>query len=148
MLVLGDAKVIDNWDAQLSGPVILYDGFCNLCNSSVAFVLRHDAEARFKFLALQSEKADCLRRDCDHSLSLDETFILIDRGFCYTRSDAVLKVLGLLPGFWPILSWLRLIPKFIRDRVYTLIARNRFNWFGRRGTCMLSLDGYQNRFLD
>ena len=127
--------------------VILYDGECNLCSSVVAFVLPRDRRGRFRFSALQS---DAGRRLLTAVNCLDpgfSTVMLVEDNRCRTRSDAVLRILRLLPAPWPLLAGLRLVPRPVRDAAYGLIARQRGRWFGRRSTCLLSAAGWEDRFL-
>ena len=37
--------------------IILFDGTCNLCNSSVNFIKKHIRRGQFHFIPLESEKA-------------------------------------------------------------------------------------------
>ena len=129
-------------------PVILYDGVCNLCNSSVDFVLSHDTTGRFKFAALQSAAGQSLIRLCPAEQPLGKAIILVQAGRCLTRSDAILGILRLLPGAWFLLDALRLVPRPIRDCTYNIVSRNRYRWFGRRTLCRMTLDGFQDRFLE
>ncbi len=128
-------------------PIIIYDGICNLCNSSVGFILRHDTAARFRFAAFQSDAGQRLVTVCKSEESLGKTIILVQADKCHTRSDAILLILNLLPGAWSLLGGLRLIPRPIRDGIYNFIARNRYSWFGKRNICAVSLNGYEDRFL-
>ncbi len=128
-------------------PIIIYDGICNLCNSSVGFILRHDTAARFRFAAFQSDAGQRLVAVCKSEESLGKTIILVQADKCHTRSDAILLILNLLPGAWSLLGGLRLIPRPIRDGIYNFIARNRYSWFGKRNICTVSLNGYEDRFL-
>jgi predicted DCC family thiol-disulfide oxidoreductase YuxK len=129
-------------------PIVLYDGWCNLCDSSVAFLLQRDRQARLRFAALQSAAGKALLGRCESNERLDGTLVLVYQGRCRTRSDAVLTILGLLPWPWPLLGWLRLIPRRLRDRIYAIIARHRLAWFGRAGVCQTSLAGYAERFVE
>jgi predicted DCC family thiol-disulfide oxidoreductase YuxK len=129
-------------------PIVLYDGWCNLCDSSVAFLLRRDRRARLRFAALQSPAGKALLGRCESNERLEETLVLVYQGRCRTRSDAVLTLLGFLPWPWPLLGWLRLIPRRLRDRVYATVARRRLAWFGRAETCRTSLAGYPERFIE
>src|SRR3972149_4771310 len=129
-------------------PVILYDGVCNLCNSTVDFVLRHDTTGRFRFAAFQSGAGQSLIRRCPTEQPLGRAIILVQAGECHTRSDAILGILTLLPGAWTLLGGLRLVPGPIRDWIYNLVSRNRYRWFGRRNICRMSLDGFEDRFVE
>lgn len=128
--------------------VILYDGWCNLCDSSVGFLLGRDREARFRFAALQSPAGKALLGGCASAERVDGTLVLIHDGRCATRSEAVLTILSLLPWPWPILGWLRLIPRRLRDDVYRFVARRRTVWFGRTTTCLTSIAAYRERFIE
>ena len=129
-------------------PVVLYDGWCNLCDTSVAFLLRHDRQAVFRFAALQSQAAAGMLAGCASGERLDGTLVLVYRGRCQTRSEAVLTILTLLPRPWPVLGWLRLVPRSVRDRAYEFIAGRRRRWFGGPRACMTSIAAYRGRFVE
>ena len=129
-------------------PIVLYDGWCNLCDSSVAFILRRDRAARFRFAALQSATGQAILSGCGSGERFDGTMVLVHDGRCRTRSQALLTILGLLPPPWPWLTVFTVVPRRARDWGYDTIARHRTKWFGRTRICMTSLSGYQDRFLD
>jgi predicted DCC family thiol-disulfide oxidoreductase YuxK len=131
-----------------SAPVILYDGACNLCNASVDFVLRHDAAGRFRFAALQSGAGQRLMRLCAADQPLGEAIILVWAGTCHTGSDAIFGILRLLPGGWALLGGLRRAPRPLREWAYRIVSRNRYRWFGATVACRLTLDGFEDRFLE
>ena len=135
-------------DPSDDGPIVLYDGWCNLCDSSVAFILRRDRHARFRFAALQSAAGTALLGGCASDERLDGTMVLVYGGRCRTRSEALLTILRLLPSPWPWLTAFAVVPLRVRDRAYDLVARHRSKVFGRPETCMTSLGGYRDRFLD
>ena len=128
-------------------PVILFDGVCNLCSGSVQFILKRDKEKKFLFTSLQSNYGqDLLKRS---SLPMDtfNSFILFEDGKIITRSTAALKIFSQLKGWkWVKIFWI--VPKFIRDVVYNLIAKNRYKWFGKRNECWLPTPDLKARFLD
>jgi predicted DCC family thiol-disulfide oxidoreductase YuxK len=128
--------------------VILFDGVCNLCNRSVQFVIAHDRRSYFRFAPLQSETGQRLL--AAHALSRDalETVVLIEDGAAYTRSDAALRIVRRLSGLWPLLRHFRIIPRPLRDWVYTQIITHRYQWFGKRDTCMVPEPGMRDRFLE
>jgi len=125
--------------------IIFFDGICNLCNSSVQFIIKRDKEARFKFITLQSEKARKLLKPFE---DLQEDSVLyLKNGKLYKRSSAALQICRKLDGLWPVLSVLIIIPRCIRDTVYDWIAKNRYRWFGKRAVCMVPEEGMKDRFL-
>jgi predicted DCC family thiol-disulfide oxidoreductase YuxK len=128
-------------------PVLLFDGECNLCNSSVQWVLKRDAAGLFHFAALQSEVGRALLDRHGLSNQSFDSVVLVDETRAYTHSDAVFELLRRLGGLWAVFAAFRVIPKPFRDGVYNIIARNRYRWFGRRAQCMLPERGWMSRFL-
>lgn len=129
-------------------PVIVFDGMCNLCSRSVAFIIRRDPERRFRFAPMQSEAgARLLQR---HGLDPDDvrTLLLVEGGRPYLRSDAWLRVVRRLRGPWRLAAGLRLVPRPVRDWVYGVVARNRYRWFGRREQCLVPTPEERDRFLE
>ena len=129
-----------------SHPIIFFDGVCNLCNRSVQFVIKRDKEGIFRYASLQSASGQQILNE--YSLPQDHfnSFILFDNGKIYTRSDAALRVSSQLKG-WKWTRVFRIVPRFVRDAVYNLIARNRYKWFGKREECMLPKPEWKERFL-
>ena len=127
-------------------PIIFFDGVCNLCNSSVQFVIKKDKENKFRFASLQSEAGQEILQQFNLSQNDFNSFILLEDGKLYTRSTAALRVLSQLKGWkWSrVFNW---VPRFLRDGVYNVIARNRYKWFGKRDSCMLPTENLVSRFL-
>ncbi len=127
--------------------IILFDGVCNLCNGFVQFVIRNDKSKKFKFGSLQSASAQHLLTKYDITNEL-KTVILISGGKVYYKSTAALKILKQLNFPLPILYFLILVPKFIRDYFYDIISRNRYKWFGQKDTCMIPTPELSSRFIE
>lgn len=131
-----------------SHPVILFDGVCNLCNASVQYIIKHDDRRLFRFASLQSSFGEKLLKKFNLSTGTFNSFLLFENNNIYTRSTAALLVAKKLKG---IIKWLYgfiIIPKFIRDAVYNFIAKNRYQWFGKREACWLPTPRLKNLFLD
>lgn len=127
--------------------IILFDGICNLCNSSVNFIIKHDTREQFLFASLQSDAAkEILLQFSSKNLNLD-SIILIETNTIYEKSTAALRISKNLNGGYKALYLFIIIPKFIRDWVYNLIAKNRYKWFGKKEKCMLPTSEIRNRFL-
>ncbi len=128
-------------------PIVLFDGVCNLCNGAVQFIIRHDKNEKFLFASLQSEIGK--RILSSNNLSRDDlkTFLLIEDERVYTKSTAALRVIKQLNGFISILYTFNVIPRFIRDSIYDLVAKNRYNWFGKKDECMIPTPQLKARFL-
>lgn len=129
------------------GAVILFDGVCNFCNSSVQFIIRRDRSGTFRFASLQSDKAQRLLAEQEDVPPSLDSLLLIEKGRVYTESTAVLRIAGKLDGLWKAAALLLIIPRPLRNLVYRFIARNRYRWFGRRNECMIPTPEQRNRFL-
>ncbi len=127
-------------------PVIFFDGVCNLCNSSVQFIIKKDKENKFRFASLQSNAGQEILQQFNLSQNDFNSFILYEDGKLYTRSTAALRVLSQLRG-WKWSRALQWVPRFVRDGVYNLVARNRYRWFGKKEFCMVPSPDLVSRFL-
>jgi predicted DCC family thiol-disulfide oxidoreductase YuxK len=128
-------------------PIILFDGICNFCDSAVNFLIRNDKKNRIRFAALQSDPGQLLLKQNNLSTTSFDTFVLIDKGKTYTRSTAALRVCRYLTGGWPIFYGFIIVPAFIRDMLYNLVAQNRYRWFGKKESCMIPDASVRQRFL-
>jgi predicted DCC family thiol-disulfide oxidoreductase YuxK len=128
--------------------IILFDGVCNLCNSSVHFIIKKDKKKQFLFTSLQSDAARDILLQFQLKNSELDSILLIENGQVYQKSDAILKIVKHLNGIWKISYGFIILPKFIRDYVYIIIAKNRYRWFGKREVCMIPTKELQMRFLD
>ena len=131
-------------------PVILFDGVCNLCNSSVQFIIDRDRKGMFRFAAIQSEVGARLLAEFGRAAIIGEpdSVMLMEGTTIFTHSDAALRIARRLDGPWPILCVFLLMPRVIRDAAYRIIARNRYRWFGRSETCRVPTPELRARFLE
>ena len=107
-------------------PVILFDGVCNLCNSSVQFIIRRDKKKHFNFASLQGQAGQLLLQKFNLPLAHYNSFVLVEGDQVFTQSTAALLVLKKLGLPWSLAYGCIIIPRFIRDTVYRLIAKNRY----------------------
>jgi len=130
-------------------PILLIDGDCALCNRTAKFVILQDAEAKFLFAALQSDRAAELLRERGLPPPPPGTFVLIEGTEAYYRSEGALRVLRNLRFPWCVVGSMGLkIPRWIRDMVYSLVARFRILVFGKTKSCGLMSAAERRRFLD
>lgn len=129
-------------------PVILFDGVCNLCSASVQYVIKHDPEKIFRFASLQSSFGKKVLSKYNLPSNNYNSFILYADNKIYTRSAAALLVAKKLKGFIKLLYAFIIIPKFIRDAVYNIIAKNRYKWFGKKNECWLPTNELKRLFVD
>ncbi len=142
------AEMIQQLLADDYKALILFDGTCNLCQGSVQFVLRHEKAPYYSFASLQSNTGQRVLEQYHLPKDSFRSFVLVENGEIYTQSTAALKVTRKLKGAWPLLYGFMIVPAFIRNAVYNLIARNRYKWFGKTESCMLPTPELRKRFLD
>lgn len=128
-------------------PVILFDGICNLCNGAVQFVIKHDRAGLFKFASLQSDAGRQLLKSHGLKQTDFDSFVLIQDGRSYTKSSAALMVAKKLDGPVKLLGGFIFVPGIIRDGIYSLVAANRYKWFGKKEACMVPTPALESRFL-
>jgi predicted DCC family thiol-disulfide oxidoreductase YuxK len=137
----------DSSDPDLSRSIVLFDGVCNLCNSCVRFILNRDSGGLFSFSPLQSDISKSILQEFGLSNDSLDTFILVEDGKCYVRSEAALRVARRLGGVWGLFYAFIIIPRPFRDYMYGTVARHRYKWFGKREECMVPEPGDVERFL-
>jgi predicted DCC family thiol-disulfide oxidoreductase YuxK len=117
--------------------LVVFDGYCNVCSGWARFLKRHRVEPPFRLIPMQSPEGRALFGR--HKINPDDplTFLVIDRGKAYVQSDATIHLLAEAGGAWRIIRLARFAPRALRDGLYLLVARNRYQWFGRRETCFL-----------
>jgi predicted DCC family thiol-disulfide oxidoreductase YuxK len=126
--------------------IIVFDGVCNFCNRIVQIIIRQDPSAQIHFAAQQSEAGEKLMKDLAIKESSNSVLFVKD-GLVYYQSDAVIEIAKLLKG-WPIIfKYGIIVPRFLRNTIYKLIASNRYAIFGKQDQCMVPKDEERGRFL-
>lgn len=131
----------------MQNPVVLFDGVCNLCNASVQFLIRQDKHERLRFASLQSEFGQETLKKFHLPEKDFNSFIFLENEKIYLRSAAALRIAAYLGGFWRVFQLFWLVPPFIRNAMYDLIAKNRYKWFSKKTECMLPSPELKRRFL-
>lgn len=127
--------------------ILLFDGYCNLCNSSVQFVLKHEKKEELYFTSLQSEAGIEILKEYAIDVNKVDSLVLIENNQAYIKSSAALRASKYLKGLYPLLFSFIIVPAFIRNFVYDFIARNRYKWYGKSDTCMIPDKKISHRFL-
>ena len=130
------------------GPIMVFDTNCVLCSQTVAFVLAHEREPTVRFAGAWSPEGRAMGERYGFSQAdLDRTFLLIEGGRALTHSDAGLALLRYLRAPWACLRIGRVVPKPLRDRAYSAVARRRYRWFGHRENCTVVPPDQRHRFI-
>ncbi|MBK9792533.1 MAG: thiol-disulfide oxidoreductase DCC family protein [Sphingobacteriales bacterium] len=130
-----------------SDKIVLFDGVCNFCATSVQFIIRHDKTNSLKFSSLQSALGQELLTKYNMSKDL-EGVVFIENNKAYFKSAAAFKIVRYFGGFWRILNVFSILPLFVTDFGYDIIAKNRYRWFGKKDSCMIPSPEIRSRFLD
>ncbi|MFW6347043.1 MAG: thiol-disulfide oxidoreductase DCC family protein [Cyclonatronaceae bacterium] len=128
--------------------VIMFDGVCNLCNASINFVIDRDKDRYFRYAPLQSETGQAFLKKHGRKTSDFDSIILVEGESYYTKSTAALRIARQLGNGWPLLYSFILIPPFIRNAVYDVIASKRYAWFGKQDSCRMPTPELKSLFLN
>lgn len=127
--------------------IIVFDGVCNFCNRIVKIIIRHDPGCQIHFAAQQSEAGIKLLQEYSIKESTSSV-VFITNGMVYYQSDAVIEIAKLLTGWPSLFKNTIIVPRFLRNAIYRLIAANRYLIFGKQATCMVPKEADKGRFLN
>lgn len=128
--------------------IILFDGVCNLCNSSVQFIIERDTKNVFLFSSLQSDFGQKILKENNLNEENFDSIILIDEDKIYQKSDAALRIAKELQSPIKYFNLFLILPQFLRDFGYDLIAKNRYKFFGKQESCWIPTEELKNKFLN
>lgn len=129
--------------------IILFDGVCNLCNSAVQFIIKHDKKDVFRFVALQSELGQEILNYIGIDVKNIDSIVLYEPGVAYYyKSDAALQIAGNLNGLFSLGTVFKILPTGIRNELYDYIAKNRYKWYGKKESCMVPTPELKIKFLE
>jgi predicted DCC family thiol-disulfide oxidoreductase YuxK len=129
--------------------IILFDGVCNLCNSAVQFVIKHDRDDVFRFVVLQSELGQEILEYIGIDSKNTDSIVLYEPGVAYYyKSDAALQIAKSLDGLFSVGIILKIIPTGIRNSLYDYIAKKRYKWYGKKESCMMPTPELKRKFLE
>ena len=127
-------------------PIVFYDGDCLLCSNTIQFLLKKDTR---KILHYASQQGETFKHfTLDKIRAAESSVIFLKDGAVYTKSAAALAIVKELPYPWRLLYAFIIVPEFIRNALYDLIARNRKKWFGKTDSCYLGSKEYASQFID
>lgn len=131
----------------MRGPVVFFDGVCNLCNGLVNFLIDRDPSGRLLFAPLQGPTFRHVREAHPVPEEL-ASIVLMDEVGVHLKSKAALRILTALGGVWRLASILYLVPRPLRDLLYDFVAKRRYPWFGKSESCRIPTPELRARFLD
>lgn len=128
--------------------LLLFDGICHLCDSSVRFIVKRDPAGRIKFSPIQSSLGSQLYAQHGLDPAAPNAMLFITPQGVFKASDAALEIARTLGGLWKLALVFKLLPRALRDPAYYIIARNRYRWFGKDESCMMPTPELKARMLD
>ena len=135
-------------ELPINKKIILFDGVCNLCESSVLFVIKYDKKEEFRFVALQSDLGKKILQHIGMDSKHIDSIVLYEPGIAYYyKSQAALEIAKSLGGIFHFGTLFRIIPNGIRNWVYDYVAKNRYVWYGKKELCMIPTPEIQSKFL-
>jgi predicted DCC family thiol-disulfide oxidoreductase YuxK len=140
-------REVDSQDVVEIGPLVLFDGVCNLCSWSVQFLAPRDRAGRLWFAAVQSQTGQTVLTRSGLSTDHFDSFVFLDARRLYFKSDAFFRLVRYMTWPWPVLAVGRLLPRPVADWLYDRVARHRYRLFGRKAVCMVPSADLARRFL-
>lgn len=132
---------------QKTSKIVVFDGECIVCNRFFHFLLKYDKRKELQFATLQSEWAKATIPKYFKNETAPDSIILFEGNRLYFKSSAALRAIASLGNFWSIVKILLWIPKVFRDMIYDFVARNRFNWWGKKA-CLIPDSNLRERFVE
>ena len=127
--------------------VVLFDGTCAFCERSVRFIASRDPDGYFRFGASQNPAGAALLAAHGVTRESSRSLVLIEDGRLYLRSTAVLRVARRLSFPWWLASAALVVPVFLRDPVYRVVAAIRHRIAGRSNACEVPPKEIRDRMI-
>jgi predicted DCC family thiol-disulfide oxidoreductase YuxK len=127
--------------------ILFFDTKCILCNSSVTFILKHEKDKKIIFCSQQSVLGKQKIKELFKNKTIPNSLVFLNQGKVYSKSTAVLHLCKFLKGLFPILFCFIIVPPFIRNLIYDIVAKNRYKWFGKQNQCILANESNKDRFI-
>lgn len=136
-------------DIPNNKQLILFDGVCNLCNSSVLYVIKRDKKDLFLFAPLQSDVGKEIIKKFNINTEETDSILLYNpkKDSLTYKSTAALLIAKQLGFAINLMSIFLIVPAFIRNWVYNYIAKNRYQWYGKKEACMIPTPELKSKFL-
>ena len=129
--------------------IVLFDGVCNLCETTVQWIIRNDPSGHFLFASLQSTAAQALLRRLQYKDDPMSSVLVVIDGKVHRKSQAALQICKRLEVAWPVLYYLfAWVPPRPADKIYDYVGARRYRWFGRKTECWIPAPEIAARFVD
>jgi predicted DCC family thiol-disulfide oxidoreductase YuxK len=127
--------------------IILFDGVCSLCDSSVQLIIKHDEKDVFRFVAMQSELGQQILNHIGVDTKSIDSILLYEPGIAYYyKAEAIMKISKNMNSWYPIVSYFSFLGKSA-NFIYDFVAKNRYKWYGKKESCMIPTPELKSKFL-
>lgn len=128
--------------------IILFDGVCNLCDSTVQLLIKKDKNDVFRFVQLQSDLGKEITKYIGVDTKNIDSIIFYEPGFSYhIKADAAIEIAKNLGGVYSLLSIFSIFPNWLKNNIYDYVAKNRYRWYGKKQSCMMPTLETRAKFL-
>lgn len=135
-------------DLPKNKKIILFDGVCNLCDTSVKLIIKHDTKDIFRFVALQSALGQEIINYLGIDRSKTDSIILYEPNMAYFyKSKAAFEIAKDLTGVFNLVILFSVFPVKLTDLIYDYVAKNRYKWYGKKESCMMPTETLKSKFL-
>lgn len=136
-------------DLPKDKKIILFDGVCNLCDASIQYIIKHDNADVFRFVALQSELGQKVLKHIGINPIHIDSIVLYEPGIAYYyKSTAALQIAKGLKGIFTVATVFQILPTGFRDLIYEYVAKNRYQWYGKKKSCLVPTPALKSKFLE
>ena len=127
--------------------VVFFDGYCNLCSNSVLFIIKNENLDELRFTSINSNfSKKFFKKNNINELEVN-SILYLSNGKLYDKSDAALEILARLNFPYKLFYLFKIIPKFLRDKIYLVVAKNRYRIFGKKTKCFMSSSSKKYKFI-
>ncbi len=145
---MGTATQINKTQINRIDKLVLYDGVCKFCNSSIHLILENEKNDTLKFSPLQSELSKELSVIYGFETTQLNSIIFIKNKKTYYKSEAIFLISAYLKFPWNLFQIFKVFPSFISDFFYNIISKSRYSIFGKSDACIVPDSSIRSRFLD
>lgn len=129
--------------------IVFYDGYCVLCNTTARFILHFDKKQQFFLASLQSDETKKFLLQNQASILEKNSVIVFYDGKYYHSAEAVLLIFNVLgQPYRTLYRILKGIPLKYLEKIYQIVAKNRYRWFGQYDSCPILPEKFKARILN
>ena len=130
---------------ELRTEIIIYDGVCVLCNFFIRLILKKDKDEHFSVTSLQS---NFTKTNYPDVLKVDSVAVIKKDGAILQKSKAVFYILRKVKMLFIIRILILILPTFISNFVYDIVAFTRYKFFGKYESCPIINGDLKSRIIE